>query len=245
MAGTNIDTCKALLEVQRFDLILDELSSQEANLPHKAKVAQIAHKIAEGKSLVEKLEEGILKFDDQIKDAGKRITALNEKIEREQKRLDAGDIDYRQIEAVTTDIAAHHERVQAIEQEEFQLFEARDAAASRIADYTHKIGELNGAKEQTLNAYRQQMAILAAKTVQITTARDQKREGLDGDLLSRYDMLRTQRGGSVVGTFDGVRCLACSLALPTAMTEDFVSAGDIGTCSECRRILVYLGEPDG
>jgi len=242
--AVGIKGCNALLEVQRLDLILDELSQQEASLPHKTRVAQIAQKMAEGQSLIAKLEEGITQFDSQIAEGNSIVGKLKEKIAKEQSKLDAGTIDYRQVEAVTADLATHSERIGNVESEQLQLMEAKESAKSRIVDYREKLGELEGAKEQTLNGYRQQMAILAAKTVQITAARDEKRALIDPEILDRYDLLRKQKGGSVIGVFDGTRCSACSLTIPTALTEDLVNPGDIGTCSECKRILVYLGDAD-
>ena len=232
----------ALLEVQRLDLILDELAAQESRLPHKAQVAQIAQKIAEGHVLVKKLEAGITGIDEKIAQIHVDIKQLQEKINREQTKIDAGTVDYRQIKALSTDIAAHNQRIEDAETEELTLMESREATKQRIATYNANIAKLDGAKEKTLLAYRQQMAILAAKTVQTTAARDKKRAVIDEDILADYDRLRAQKGGNVIGQFDGTRCSACSLALPTALAGDFAHAGDVGICSECKRILVYLSD---
>jgi len=237
-----VDAAAALLEVQRLDLVLDELAEQGANFPHKTKVAQIAQKAAEGKSLVEKLEAGIVKFEAQIAKIEKNIVDLRDKIEREQAKIDAGQIDYRQVAALSADISALNDRINNAESEQLKIMEARQEAKKRIADVQVKISELEGAKEQTLQAYRQQMAILASKTVQITAARDEKRELISPEVRESYDTQRDQRGGNVVGLFDGTRCSACSLAIPTAFIDQLTSPGDIGTCSECHRILVCLGE---
>jgi predicted nucleic acid-binding Zn-ribbon protein len=242
--AVGIDRCNALLEVQRLDLILDELALQESSLPHKTRIAQIAQKMAEGQSFITKLEDGLDKFESQIQQGNTTVEQLREKIAKDQRKLDAGDIDYRQIEAVTADLGAHNERIEHTESEQILLMEAKQSARDRIADYRKKIDELQVAKEQTLKAYRQQMAVLAAKKIQISAARDEKREVTGSELVEQYDLLRKNRGGTVVGVFDGTRCTVCSLTIPTALTESFVNSGDTGICSECKRILVYRGETD-
>jgi len=242
--AVGIDRCNALLEVQRLDLILDELAQQESTLPHKARIAQIAQKMAEGQSFITKLEEGLDRFESQIQQGNSTVEQLKQKIAKDQQGLDAGDIDYRQVEVVTADIAAHNARIGEVESEQMQLMEAKQSARERIADYRAKIEELQAAKEQTLNAYRQQMAVLAAKQVQISAARDEKRVVAGDELVELYDQLRKSRGGTVVGVFDGTRCSACSLTIPTALTECFINPGDTGICSECKRLLVYQGEAD-
>ncbi|MCL2818186.1 MAG: hypothetical protein FWD41_00405 [Actinomycetia bacterium] len=240
--NTSVEVCNALLEIQKLDLVLDELAVQEASFPHKAQVAQIAQKAAEGQSLIAKLEEGVVQFDKQIAAIADTIAHHEKKIAKEQKKLDAGKIDFRQVDALSSDIASHHDQIKEAEGKQLNLMEARQEAKRRITDVGDKIAELEGAKEQTLAAYRQQMAILAAKTVQITTARDEKRSILPPDLATHYDTLRAQKGGTVVGVFDGSRCSACSLKLPSAFADEFHYPGDVGTCSECRRILVYWGD---
>ena len=245
MAGTiGIDECKALLELQRLDLALDELSAQTSNLPHKAKVASFAQKIAEGESLIAKSQSGITDIDQQVGQKNTVIAQLKDKIEREQEKIDEGNIDYRQIEKVSTDIAVHQARIGGMESEVLDLLEVHEALKKRISGYQEKLIGLAQGKEQVLNAYKQQLGILAAKTMQITALRDEKRALVSNELLERYDALRAQRKGIVVATFDGVRCSACALALPTALTGDLNQSGDVGVCSECHRILVCVEESD-
>ena len=245
MAGTvAVGMCRALLEVQRLDTVLDELAQQQASFPHKTKVAQIAQKAAEGNSLIVKLEEGINQIDTRIDEVADSIEQHQAKIAKDQREIDAGHVDYRQIEKLSADIAAHHDLIETMENEQLQLLETKESAKKRIIDYREKIIGLDNAKEKTMAAYRQQMAVLAAQTRQVTAARDEQRDKVDSDLLEHYDTLREQRGGIVVGRYDGQRCKACSLKLPMAIASDFSQPGDTGTCSECRRILIYLGEDD-
>jgi predicted nucleic acid-binding Zn-ribbon protein len=236
--------CKALLELQNLDVTLDELSAQAGALPYKAKVAAIAQRIAEGESLVARIEKGILDSDAQLVQMDATIERLRKKIDGEQRKLDAGEIDYRQIEPIVDDIASHSKRIETVESDQLKLIEASESAQIRREDYRRKITELEGAKAQMLEAYKRQMAIVAAKTVQATGLRDKIRGTIDEEVLAEYDNLRIHKGGIVVGTFDGVRCSACSLALPTAFAADVSKVGEKGICSECRRILVCIREVD-
>ena len=243
MVGTvEVEMCTALLEVQRLDTVLDELATQGAAFPHKAKVAKIAQKAAEGTALITKLEEGIVKIESQIEASAEVVEQQKAKIAKDQHDIDAGAVDYRQIEALTADLAAHNAHIDAEEAKQMQLLETKYSARARIEEYRTKIAELESAKDRTLVAYRQELGALATKTKQITAERDEARAKVSAELLEQYDTLRAQRGGTVVARYDGKRCKACSLALPTAVADQFAQPGDTGTCSECRRILIYLGD---
>jgi len=66
-------------------------------------------------------------------------------------------------------------------------------------------------------------------------------DGLDADLLARYEKLRSRLRGVGIARLDGTRCTGCHLALPAAEVEQVrrqARAEGVATCPECDRLLV-------
>jgi len=243
VVGTvDIGVLQALQEVQKFDEEIDLLSAQSAKLPHEAQATAIAQKIAEGERAIAKLQATMKVIDERVTTLDDKAIAARAKAVDEMTKIDKGEIDYRQMEAVTQDISAHAQRVEVAETQGLELLTAREEAERRIESIKQGIAELEQAKARILADYRQELATLATRAAQIAAQRDAKRTEVDDELLARYDELRSERGGVVVATFDGERCDGCSIALPTAIAEEFDAPGSVGICSECRRLLMYLGE---
>ena len=61
---------------------------------------------------------------------------------------------------------------------------------------------------------------------------------IGADTLKRYEVSRETRGGVGVGELDGETCTACRMALPAERVRELQNGPEIGTCPQCRRLIV-------
>ncbi len=107
----------------------------------------------------------------------------------------------------------------------------REALAARGATAEREMSELRAELEKV----ESQVAVEAAE-------RDRLVEGIDRDLLRRYDQIRSRRQGLAVVEARGGACAGCRMAIPPQIYNEVQRNGEIISCPNCQRILYFVRE---
>lgn len=235
----SLKSSNALIQLSELDLKIDGIHANAAKLPHKAKVASIDLNTRKMTSIVSALEDGIAQLEVGIADLSKSITDANAHIALEQKKLDAGDLAYREVQAVANDIAHGSQRVAGLENEEIGLLEKKEAAKSKCSELTDQIAKLEELKAKVLSDYQRVRKEILAQIEDLNAQRSLLLADIEDQYLALYETARNTHPDAV-GQFRRGRCTACSLKLPITIAAQFEDEGSVGVCSECRRVLVCL-----
>ncbi len=172
------------------------------------------------------------------------VDAVRVRAERDQKRLDSGQVSSpKDLSNLQSEIASLHRRQADLEDVVLEIMERREAADAQVARLTAERAEI-GSGLSTLEEKRD--VALGALDKESEEAKG-KRGGIiadiPADLLALYEKLR---GQYTVGAamLQGGRCQGCKVSLSIADLNRIraAAADEVVRCEECRRILVRTPE---
>lgn len=230
-----------LLELQDHDTRIDQLRHRRATLAARAELsdaegARATLERRSGEVRARRDEHGAQQagLEEQIESSKKRRAEL-------QRRLFGGQVSAaRELQAMDEEVRHLGRHISDLEDRELEVMEQiepldgdlqaaemeRDALDARIAELRGAIAESEKEIDAELETELAARQPLAAE--------------LPGELLQRYEGLRTKLGGTGAAKLIGNSCGGCHLTLP-AMEVDRIrkAAPDaVITCDNCGRILV-------
>jgi uncharacterized protein len=230
-----------LLEVQQHDTVVDQLRHRRATLPERAQLADVE---AQLRALDARSGE-VRKVRDEH---GSRQAALEQQIEASrtrraalEKRLYGGQVAAaRELQVMNEEVRHLGRHISDLEDREIEVMEALEPldAELRSADERRATLDRDGAHLRSAIASAQ--AALDAEIAEQSAVRASAAATVRGDLLARYEQLRTKLGGTGAAQLTGGSCGGCHLALP-AMELDRIRKAPpdaVITCEQCGRILV-------
>ncbi len=186
---------------------------------------------------------------DRLTEQDKEITTARKKAERE---LAEGEVRIRnkrmrltlirndkELQALTHEIESLRETNQRLESELLTSMEGADARTARIKDLTEAIakGRVDQtAAEKEIAAEVEELKSNIGKT---RKAREKVAENVDGNLLSRYQMIFSRRAGVAVALAKGGTCQGCRMRLPPQLYNEIQKHLQIHFCPNCQRVLYY------
>ncbi len=226
-----------LLELQEIDLGILRATKRLEELPERRAILECRAKRREVAVLQQKAAALVHKLESEVKARQDEISTLAEKIAGEQVKL-MNTSDHRQVQAITREMDGLKRRVDKVEMEELQFMERGEkgsAQADTIAEHALKLEK----REAELIASFQKVG----GAIQIEIAQFQKRREsiapqMEPKLLEQYETLRAARGGIAVGRYSDGECSACRMELPLEGRKKLLSGPEVGTCPECRRLIV-------
>lgn len=231
-----------LLVVQQHDTEADQLRHRLSALPERArldaKLADIAAIEAQAATLSER--RGAIGRD--LKRLEDEVAVVEARRAETDAKLYGGAVNAaRELQALQDELASLKRRQTSLEDDELELMEA---AEPLDADLERLAAEQAAADEEATAltaALAEAEATVSADLERTLAARAASVEGIDEELLTEYDRLRSQLGGIAVARLVGTSCGGCHLSL-SAVEVDHIRKTPPGAmvhCEECGRILVH------
>jgi uncharacterized protein len=165
--------------------------------------------------------------------------------ERDQKRLDAGQVSSpKELEGLQHEIATLARRQSDLEEIVLDVMERLESAQSRASELgvqqeaaRARAAELTAARDTTT-------AGIDADATQLGSQRNTQAGAIDAALITLYEKIREQQGGVGAAELRQRRCQGCRLELNNVEINELRDADpdEVMRCDECRRILVRTGE---
>jgi len=230
-----IETLKVLEEIQRIDLEIKAIEEQEKEFV--ANLDQLGTELKEENAAIEALGAEAGGLAAQIKEAEERIRESGERVSKDEKRLNSVKND-RELNAITKEINGANKSRKQGEQEKNQL-------AARVSE---KEGALNAKKESAAQK-QADFDRLSAELVEKRNAwkeaaqsklksKDDIKSKIRPDILRKYEMIRSKRGGLGLAQVKNEICQGCFTHIPPQVyimlkrgTEELQS------CPHCHRLL--------
>jgi uncharacterized protein len=250
-AGITLETVKAspeaqlrLLELADLDTELGRLQHRRRGLPEIAEVERLNARDTELRDAIvgAETEAGDLTRE-QAKAEGD-VDQVRSRIERDRKRLDAGQVSSpRELENLQSELKSLRRRQDDLEEAELSVMERQEEANGRAGALTAERSDLAAARADTIARRDASAAEIDEQLAKLEEQRSGAAAGIPDDLLGLYEKLREQHPPGAAALRRG-RCEGCHLALGTSDLNAIRAAppDEVLRCEECRRILVRTPE---
>jgi len=234
-----------LLELADLDAELARLEHRRQGLPEHAELDRLEQRDAELRGAMASLEAegGDLKRAQGKAEAD--VEQVRTRIDRDRKRLDAGQVSSpRELENLQSEIASLARRQSDLEEIVLDVMERREANQGRRESAAAEREEIAATREvvtarrdAALGEIGEQAGKASDRRVAVASEEPQ-------DLLDLYERMRVQHGGVGAAALRGGRCEGCHLSLNTVDLNTIRAADpdEVLRCEECRRILVRTPE---
>ena len=234
-----------LLDLQALDAALDQLAHRRRSLPEHAEAERLTGRLAELRSeiVTAETEDGDIGRE-QSKAEGD-VEQVVARSERDQKRLDAGQVGSpRELENLQSEIASLAKRRSALEDTVLEIMERREGVQQRLDDLIKERATLTG--ELAAVEERRDAAVAdidgEAEQEDSRPCPDCQRDAGRSACALREDPRRARRGRRARCLAVGARAAICP-STTRRLSEIRNAAPDaVVRCEECRRILIRTPE---
>jgi predicted nucleic acid-binding Zn-ribbon protein len=236
---------RRLLDVQALDTRLDQLAHRRATLPEHTALAELEQRQAVLRDQLVAVEAEESDLGRELSKAEGDVDQVRARAERDQKRLDAGQVSSpKELESLQHEIATLGRRQADLEEIVLDGMERLESAQSRHAELQAQqdataahVAELTAARDTTT-------AEIDAEVTTLTAQRATQVGTIDDALVTLYEKIRAQQGGIGAAELRQRRCGGCRLELNNVELGRLRDAADdeVLRCEECRRILVRTTE---
>ncbi len=205
--------------------LLGELQAKEQEIQGKKKEIE---KMSQALAEIEKQRQ---EKDRLFQEEGKKATDRRMRMNRIKNSKELMALQ-REIDLIKQ---ANGER----EEELINLMEAIDRCKSDIAAKGEEITKLQGDWEQSQSALKSQLNGIDQAVLEAASRRQRIVSQIAGDLISRYEIIFSRRGGPAVVEVAGGICQGCYMNVPPQLWNEIIRNDKVHLCPSCQRILYY------
>ncbi|MEW2359824.1 C4-type zinc ribbon domain-containing protein [Spirillospora sp. NPDC029432] len=234
-----------LIDLQDLDSTLDRLAHRRRTLPELAEVERLQDRLTELRDAIVAAETEVGDLDREQRKAEQDVDQVRARADRDQKRLDSGQVtSAKDLSGLQAEIASLQRRQSDLEEVVLEIMERREEAEGKVAAL--KADRAAAQEEHDAVVARRDAAQQGIDEESGTTsaARTAVSKDVPEDLLGLYEKLRGQFGGVGAAKLYRGACQGCHLALNTVDLNRIRAAAEdeVIRCEECRRILVRTPE---
>jgi uncharacterized protein len=234
-----------LLDLQELDTALDRLEHRKRTLPELAEIQHAEERLGKFSDAFVAAQTEISDIDREQKKAEQDVDQVRARADRDQKRLDSGQVSSaRDLENLQSEIVSLQRRQSDLEEIVLEVMERREEAETRLRDVESDretsektLAELSSRRDA---AFRE----IDGEAELTRTARTGVAADIPDDLMKLYTKLRDQQRGVAAAALLRGQCQGCHLQLNTVELNAIraAAADEVIRCEECRRILVRTKE---
>jgi uncharacterized protein len=229
-----------LLELADLDAELGRLDHRRRTLPENAELAQLGERAAKVKDAITIADTNLADLDRDLARAERDVEQVRARIERDNQRLDAGQVsNARELESLQNEVTSLRRRQGDLEEVVLELMERRETAQALRDGAAAEAGTVS-ADEAAATARRDAaVAEIGEQAAKATAGRAAIVPDVPADLLALYDKIRASSGLGAAALRRG-QCGGCREMLSTAELNEVRAAApdEVIRHEECRRILV-------
>lgn len=234
-----------LIDLQELDSTLDRLAHRRRTLPELAEVERLEGRLTELRDAIVAAETEVGDLDREQKKAEQDVEQVRARAERDQQRLDSGQVaSAKDLSGLQAEIASLQRRQSDLEEVVLEIMERSEGSDARVGalrtERTEALAE-HDAVVQRRDAAQKEIDDEAGAT---TAARAAVAKDIPQELLALYEKLRGQFDGVGAAKLYRGACQGCHLSINTVDLNHMraAPADEVIRCEECRRILVRTPE---
>lgn len=234
-----------LIDLQDLDSSLDRLAHRRRTLPELAEIERLEARLTELRDAIVAAETEVGDLQREQKKAEQDVDQVRTRADRDQKRLDSGQVtSAKDLGSLQAEIESLQRRQSDLEEVVLEIMERAEEAEGRVSALR---AEQSGAHEELAGLVGRRDDVqreIDEEAGTTSTARTAVAKDVPDDLLALYEKLRGQFGGVGAAKLFRGACQGCHLALNTVDINRIRTAAEdeVIRCEECRRILVRTPE---
>lgn len=234
-----------LLDLQSLDSRIDQLAHRRRTLPETAAIAELNVRRDQVRDLLVAAETEDSDIGREQVKAEADVDQVRQRAERDQKRLDAGQVSSpKELESLQHEIGSLARRQGDLEDAVLEIMERRESAQARIAELSAERDQIASDLERTSAALVATTAEIDAETATLGGERAMLAGGLPGELVALYEKIRAGANGVGAAALRRGRCEGCHMELSTTDLNRIREMAEDETvrCEDCRRILIRVSD---
>jgi predicted nucleic acid-binding Zn-ribbon protein len=235
---------RRLLDLQRLDTGLDQVTHRRAHLPEAAKLSACEAELAERSAELVRARTAADDLARAQRKADADVEQVRIRRDRDQARLDSGGGGAKELEGLSHELVSLARRQSDLEDivlEVMERLESANAEVERAQTAVDQLTEARAAAERELAAATSQ---LDQQTAELAAERGLVAGDIEPPLLELYEKVRAgaNAGGIAAVALRNGRCEGCRMDIsPTELrTLNALPPDAIVRCEDCRRILVRV-----
>jgi predicted nucleic acid-binding Zn-ribbon protein len=234
-----------LLELADLDAELNRLGHRRRTLPELAELSQLDERAGKVRDAITIADTNLADLDRELARAEKDVEQVRVRIDRDNKKLDAGSVsNARELESLQSEVASLRRRQSDLEEVVLDLMERRESAEALRDGAGGEAATMSAGLAVVTQRRDAALAEISEQEAKATVARAGVVDGMAADLLTLYDKVRAQSGGLGAAPLRRGQCLGCRVQLSTVALNEIRAAApdEVLRCEECRRILVRTAD---
>ena len=232
---------ETLLALMEQDLAIARAVKALDELPEKAAILQLRHRLKEIEGVAEKARAYVQRANAMVAKSADEVEMVQAKIDAEQAKVLSGQItDSKELRNLTREIDALSRRKDQLEREELGLMEKAESGEAQRAKVDAALEEGRAKEADLIERYKSRGGEIQTETARLRAERDAIARTLDGPVLARYERLRETKKGVAVGALKGALCTACRTEIPAGEVQALRAGPEVGECPNCKRMLVIV-----
>jgi predicted nucleic acid-binding Zn-ribbon protein len=236
-----MDTAHALLDLQEADLEITRAERRLDELPEKAKILQLRHKMDDVGKLREKTAEFASRLSREIAKLEDAVAQTTGKMDEEQAKLLSGQItNPKELANISTEIDLLRRKKEQFENDMMALMEKRELAQLQVSKIDEALSKATGDEGKLVTRFQKAGGDILAQIEKLKRRRKRLEKAVDPPVLERYERIRNARNGIAAGKLEGDMCGCCRTTLPAVALLSMREPGTVSECPNCRRLLVVV-----
>jgi predicted nucleic acid-binding Zn-ribbon protein len=205
--------------------LLGELQTKEKEIQaKKQEIAALAATNAEREKL--RLEKDRVLQDESKKAMDKRLRMNRIK-------------NIKELQALQREIEQIRQSNGELEEELIRIMEEMEGINSEIKTKQEDLASLQEQWKQKQDELQMQISGIDQAVTEASTRRQSIAAQVAGDLISRYELIFSRRGGMAVVEVAGGICQGCYMNIPPQLWNEIIKSEKVNLCPSCQRILYY------
>lgn len=230
-----------LLAVQEHDTHLDQLRHRHETLPERAALADHQRTLAAFDAETARVQQQRDAVGREQKRVEDEVASIEAKAAEVDTKLYSGTVTSpRELQGFQEDLDSLRRRQRQLEDDVLAFMEQIEPLDADLSARAARHAELTDEQQALATALAEAEQAVDAEIDEAVAARSAAAEAIPGDVLDRYDRLRSQHDGVAVARLVGNHCGGCHLTL-SAVEVDRIKhepPDALIYCEECGRLLV-------
>jgi uncharacterized protein len=233
-----------LLALAAEDVALSQLAHRRRTLPELAAVDSAIEAERGFAEQVVRAETEARDLQRDVKRLEGDVDTVRQRAAKDQKLLDSGSVSAKQMTDLQHELESLARRQSDLEDQELELMEQLETAEATMAEARSGQEGARADRERAEQLRDDALADIAEGTTTHQAARSEAAATIPADLLTLYERIRTQTGGTGAAMLKARQCQGCRIELNGRELAAVRNADphEVVRCENCGRILVRTAE---
>lgn len=229
---------KALGDLQKLDIEIDELSEKFAHLPEQDELQSLEKELKRAEGMLEEKQISLSSNRSTQKKIEGELELLELKINHEDEKLYSGTIaNPKELKSIQEEVNLLKEKKDKIETDLLEILDKIDNVNSEAKEISSRVEGLKREVERAEEDYRKAYEESEKRLQDLEAEKEKARSEISSSLVSVYEDIRKQKKEAAVAISEGV-CQGCFVELPAEEVDKMLRNDKLWRCSQCRRILL-------